>query len=74
MVIQPVNVVSLNKITDRFIFRFDDANRDEVLRQIACLAANPQIDFNWFDAATVSNKIRKGYYDENEVSSVLLRK
>ena len=66
-----INVVTHYKVTERFVFRFDDANRSQILKEVAHLAANPQIDFTWFDAALVSNKIRKGHYECCSSTSIL---
>lgn len=53
-----INVLALVKGEERFIFLFDDDNRDETLRQLARFAADPEIDFSWYDAAMLSRKIR----------------
>ena len=53
-----VNVLALVKGEERFLFLFDDDNRDETLRQMARFAANPELDFSWYDAAMLSQKIR----------------
>lgn len=54
-----VNVLALVKGEEKFIFLFDDGNRDETLRQLARFAANPDLDFSWYDAAMLSRKIRE---------------
>lgn len=54
-----VNVLALVKGDEKFIFLFDDENRDETLRQLARFAANPDLDFTWYDAAMLSQKIRE---------------
>ncbi|MEO1530051.1 MAG: hypothetical protein AAFX06_31950 [Planctomycetota bacterium] len=54
-----INVLALVKGEEKFIFLFDDANRDQTLRQLARFAANPELDFTWYDAATLSRKIRE---------------
>jgi len=54
-----VNVLALVKGEERFVFLFDDDNRDESLRQLARFAANPDLDFTWYDAAMLSRKIRE---------------
>jgi len=54
-----VNVLALVKGEEKFIFLFDDENRDETLRQLARFAANPDLDFSWYDAAMLSRKIRE---------------
>lgn len=55
---QEINVLALVKGNERFIFLFDDKNRDETLRQLARFAADPELDFSWYDAAMLSRKIR----------------
>ena len=55
---QEINVLALVKGEERFIFLFDDSNRDETLRQLARFAADPELDFSWYDAAMLSRKIR----------------
>lgn len=54
-----VNVLALVKGEEKFIFLFDDENCDETLRQLARFAANPDLDFSWYDAAMLSRKIRE---------------
>lgn len=66
-----VNVLALVKGEEKFIFLFDDENRDETLRQLARFAANPELDFSWYDAAMLSRKIRETVfteYDEADAS------
>lgn len=66
-----VNVLALVKGEEKFIFLFDDENRDETLRQLARFAANPDLDFSWYDAAMLSRKIRETVpveSDENTAS------
>lgn len=60
------NVLALVKGNERFIFLFDDANRDETLRQLARFAADPELDFSWHDAAMLSRKIRDAVPVEDE--------
>lgn len=54
-----INVLALVKGEERFLFLFDDTNRDETLRTLARFAANPELDFSWYDAAMLSRKIRE---------------
>lgn len=53
-----INVLALVKGEERFMFMFDDHNRDETLRTLARFAADPELDFSWYDAAMLSRKIR----------------
>lgn len=53
-----INVLALVKGEERFIFLYDDANRTETLRLLGRFAADPEIDFTWYDAAVLSKRIR----------------
>lgn len=54
-----INVLALVKGDERYVFLYDDSNRTETLRQIGRYAANPELSFNWYDAAVMSQKIRQ---------------
>jgi hypothetical protein len=64
-----INVLALVKGTERFIFLFDDKNRDETLRQLARFAADPELDFSWYDAAMLSRKIRDAVPSEEDIQA-----
>ncbi|MFG0262957.1 MAG: hypothetical protein ACF788_11250 [Novipirellula sp. JB048] len=64
---QEINVLALVKGEERFIFLFDDANRDETLRQLARFAADPDLEFSWYDAAMLSRKIRDAVPTEDDM-------
>jgi hypothetical protein len=48
-----VNVVALVKGDERYVFLYDDEGRDEALRALARHAANPELNFSWYDAAVL---------------------
>ncbi|MGE0756638.1 MAG: hypothetical protein AB7F89_28175 [Pirellulaceae bacterium] len=54
-----INVLALVKGEERYIFLFDDSNRSEALRTLGRFASNPELSFTWYDAAVLSQKIRK---------------
>ena len=54
-----VNVLALVKGQQRYLFLFDDENRTETLRTLGRFAADPELDFSWYDAAVLSRKIRE---------------
>ena len=62
-----INVLALVKGEEKYIFLFDDENRDETLRQLARFAADPELDFSWYDAAMLSRKIRHAVPTEDDV-------
>jgi hypothetical protein len=53
-----VRVAALSRGGQHYIFLFDEANRTETLRTLGRMAANPELDFSWYDAAVLSQKIR----------------
>jgi hypothetical protein len=58
-VTQDINVLALVKGEERYIFLFDDNNRSEALRTLGRFASNPELSFSWYDAAVLSQKIRR---------------
>lgn len=54
-----LNVLALIKGQDKYVFLFDDANRVETLRMLGRYAADPELNFSWYDAAMLSQRIRE---------------
>lgn len=54
-----INVLALVKGNERYVFLYDDASRAEALRTLGRFASNPELSFTWYDAAILSQKIRK---------------
>ena len=54
-------VLALVKGTERFLFLFDDRDdtANELLQQFGRLAADPDVSFTWYDAAVLSQKLRR---------------
>lgn len=52
--------VTLDKGEERYVFLFDDAHRAETLRTLGRFASHPELSFTWYDAAVVSQEVRKG--------------
>ena len=63
---QDINVLALVKGEERYVFLYDDDNRAEALRMLGRYAANPELSFSWYDAAVLSQKIRRGMEAEIE--------
>ena len=53
-----INVLALVKGKDRYIFLYDDRRRTETLRTLGRFASNPELNFSWYDAAVLSQKVR----------------
>ncbi len=56
---QAVNVLALVKESERYVFLFDDESPDELFRQLARYAADEEMSFTWYDAAVLSQRVRK---------------
>ena len=58
-VTQDINVVALVKGKERYIFLYDDTQRAETLRTLGRFASDPELSFSWYDAAVLSQKVRR---------------
>ena len=54
-----INVLALVKGKERYIFLYDDENRSKALRTLGRYASNSELSFSWYDAAVLSQKIRR---------------
>lgn len=54
-----INIVAIVKGEERYVFMFDEDSRAETLRTLGRYASNPDLSFSWYDAAVLSQKIRK---------------
>ena len=53
-----VNMIALTKDGERFVFLYDDASPSELLRTFGQYAADPELNFSWYDAAVLSQRVR----------------
>lgn len=63
---QDINVLALVKGEEKYIFLYDDDNRSETLRMLGRYASNSSLSFSWYDAAVLSQKVRKDDMVEHE--------
>ena len=56
---QEINVLALVKGQERYVFIYNDDNRSEAMRTLGRYASNPDLSFSWYDAAVLSQKIRR---------------
>lgn len=56
----PTNVTALVKGEERYVFLYRDDQKHRVLRAFGRFAADPDLRFNWYDAAVLSKKVREG--------------
>jgi hypothetical protein len=52
-----INVLALVKGQERFVFLYDDAGADRLLQTLGEYAADPELSFDWYDAAVMSQRI-----------------
>ena len=56
-----LNVIAIVKDTERFIFLYDDnaESINRLFQQMGIMAADRESSFTWYDAAVMSQKVRK---------------
>lgn len=54
---QTTKQLVLNKGSEKYIFRYSNGNEGQLLDALVAAAANPELDFDWFDAAVISFKL-----------------
>jgi len=57
--IRDLNVIALVKDGERFVFLYDEQSEPELFRTLGQFAADPELDFTWFDAAVIGQKARE---------------
>ena len=56
---EDINVLALVKGSEKYIFLYTDSNRSKALRVLGRYASDPELSFSWYDAAVLSQKIRR---------------
>jgi hypothetical protein len=59
-----VKELSLVKGTERFMFRYESGNEEEVLDAFVTTANDRKTNFDWFDAAVLSFQLSKHLVEE----------
>lgn len=54
-----VNVLALIKESERYVFLYDDNSPEELLRTLGRYASDEELSFTWYDAALLSQRVRK---------------
>lgn len=67
MVSNDINILALAKGEERYIFLYNDESRNETLRTLGRYASNSELSFSWYDAAVMSQKVRKNKNSIEEV-------
>jgi len=58
-----MNVLTLVKGEERYIFMYDDADLAETIRMFGRFASNKELSFTWYDAAVLSSRVRAAEND-----------
>ncbi len=59
MIDKSVNVVALVRGRERVVFLFDEDSYAATLQKLGQFAADPTLDFTWYDAAVLSQRVRR---------------
>ncbi len=54
-----INVVALVKDTERYIFLYDNESASALMQTLGRFAGDPELSFSWYDAAVLSQKVRR---------------
>ena len=54
-----INVLAPIRNGQQWTLLYDDVSRAEALRLLGRWASNPELDFSWYDAALLSQKVRR---------------
>ena len=54
-----INVIALVKESERYVFSYGDADESRILDTFGKYAADKNLSFTWYDAAVLSQKVRK---------------
>ena len=54
-----VNVLALVREGERYVFLYDEQSVPTLHRTLGRYAADPELNFNWYDAAVMSQKVRQ---------------
>jgi hypothetical protein len=53
------NVMALVKDDERYVFLYDGVSADALLRQFGRFASDESLSFTWYDAAVLSQRVRR---------------
>ena len=62
------------KESERYIFLYDDESPSALLQTFGRYASDPELSFSWYDAAVLSQKVRKLRRDEVHAEEAVPRR
>ncbi len=60
-----VNVLAMVREEHRFVFLYDDQSVETVLATLSQYAMDPDLEFTWYDAAMMAQRVKRLMLDEN---------
>mgnify|MGYP006908223818 FL=1 len=66
-----VNVLALVKDSERYVFLYDEESAATLLRTLGKYASDRELSFSWYDAAVLSQKIRRLAREHQERAGTL---
>jgi hypothetical protein len=54
-----INVIALVKDAERYIFLYDHESTAALMQTLGRFAGDPDLSFSWYDAAVLSQKVRR---------------
>lgn len=61
-----VNVLALVRDGHRYVFLYDDESVDSVLTKLGEYATDPELEFTWYDAAMLAQRVRRLREEQEE--------
>ena len=68
-----INVLALVKDGERYVFLYDEPSISQVLQTLGRYAADPELNFSWYDAAVLSQRVRRLQQDTNDDANHIYR-
>ena len=68
-----INVLALVKDGERYVFLYDEESTSQVLQTLGRYAADPELNFSWYDAAVLSQRVRHLQQDSNDDNNQVFR-
>lgn len=60
-----VNVLAMVRDEHRFVFLYDDQSVETVLATLSQYAMDPDLEFTWYDAAMMAQRVKRLMEDQN---------
>ena len=62
-----LNVVAIVKERERYIFLYDHESAGALMQALGRFAGNPDLSFTWYDAAVLSQKVRRLHQEQESI-------